>query len=124
MKKGSQKSPVAPDAVPGAERRESPRAHVDIRLRANVMLEGRKASVQGRGNDLSRTGVSVFLPVDLMLGEQIEVELSLPYTSEPLRVRAIVRNRRSFTYGLQFHHLSHAQLATIEKNCTALQLLK
>ncbi len=59
--------------------------------------------------------MSAFLPLYLAIGEQIELELSLSSTSQPLRVRAAARNRRSFAAsptGLQFLNLTRAQYAT------------
>ncbi len=107
-----------------AERRQWPRLHFDIGLRATLREQGKRVAVHGRGNDLSRGGVSAFLPVELVVGQQIELDLALPYSSHPLKLRAVVRNRRSFTYGLEFRQLSAFQRATIERTCAALALVE
>ncbi len=116
------KSAMGEEHIP--ERRQWKRFHIDVRLRASVRSGGAKLPVYGRVSNLSRGGLAAFLPVELVVGEQIELDLTLPYATQPLKVRAIVRNRRSFAYGLEFVDITSAQLAAIIRTCGALELVQ
>ncbi len=45
--------------------------------------------------------MTVFVPVELNPGQPIEIEMSPPLSSEPVRMRAVVRNRDHQAYGLE-----------------------
>jgi hypothetical protein len=60
------------------------------------------ARINGRGTELNEGGMCVFAGVELNLGDQIELEFTAPYASEPLRIWASVRNRYGYYYGLEF----------------------
>ncbi len=107
-----------------AERRQFQRFELDVRLCATLSKSGTRIGIHGRGNDLSQTGLAVFLPVELAVGESIELELVLPYTTQSIVLQAVVRNRRSFTYGLEFVHPTAAQRSLISRACTALKFLE
>ncbi len=110
--------------VDDSEKRSFQRYGLDVRLRATVHKAGARIAVHGRGNNLSEGGLAAFLPVELVIGEALQLELSLPYATQPLRLRAVVRNRRSFTYGLEFSDITRAQRATIARTCGALHLVQ
>jgi hypothetical protein len=58
--------------------------------------------IDGRGNELNEGGMTVNAGVELDLGELVDVEFTPPYTGEPIRARAAVRNRNGYRYGLEF----------------------
>jgi hypothetical protein len=60
------------------------------------------AIADGRGKDLNRGGMAVFAGIELSIDEQVEVEFTPPYAGRPLRVKAFVRNRRGYVYGIEF----------------------
>ena len=51
---------------------------------------------------LSGLRLAIFAGIEVRLGEEIGVEFTPPYSSEPLRVRGIVRNRKGYKYGIEF----------------------
>jgi predicted nucleic acid-binding Zn finger protein len=108
----------------GAEKRQWPRYCIDAPIRANICLQGKLKVIHGRANNLSQAGMAVQLPVELVIGESIEVILVLPYCSETLNIRAVVRNRRSYCYGVEFPSLTAAQRTAIERACHSLALLQ
>ena len=57
-------------------------------------------SVPGRTLDVSETGISAVLPVELLIGEAVRLEIRSRL--EPVTVGAVVRNRNVFRYGFQF----------------------
>ncbi len=112
-----------PASVIGAQDgRKFRRFEFDVRLRATVRKNSGRVAVQGRGNDLSGCGLAAFLPVDLAEGESIELDVTLPYATQPLKLRAVVRNRRGYLYGLEFANTTPAQRAVIARCCGALEL--
>jgi hypothetical protein len=40
--------------------------------------------------------------VELRVGEEVEIEFTLPYSAEPIRVSGAVRNRNGYRYGCEF----------------------
>ena len=58
--------------------------------------------VSARFRDISDDGMAIFAGVELAIDSEIQVEFTPPYNKGPLRVRAVVRNRRKYVYGLEF----------------------
>lgn len=77
--------------------RRSPR----IRLELDVNIYSKKSGlIPGRTLDISESGISVVLPVELPVGEVVKLEIMSRI--EPVTVAAVVRNRNVFRYGLEF----------------------
>ena len=115
----------SPDTTKGdAEKRRWPRYHIDVPLRAVVRCEGAYKSVRGIGSNLSLSGLAALLPVKLVVGERIELEVILPYSSTTLKVQAVIRNRRSYNYGMEFANITASQQAAIERACHSLALVQ
>jgi c-di-GMP-binding flagellar brake protein YcgR len=106
------------------ERRTSSRYSVEARLRARVRCSGEARTVHGQGSDISAGGMAVYLPYELEVGETVELEFTLPYASEPLKVLAVVRSRRSYQYGVEFTNLSAGATAAIKRACASLALVQ
>ena len=58
--------------------------------------------VNARFRDISDDGVAIFAGVELAIDSEVQVEFTPPIGQGPLRVRAVVRNRRGYVYGLEF----------------------
>jgi hypothetical protein len=106
------------------KRRRSARYHIDVRVRAKVISNGVLKIVHGRGSDLSQHGMCVFLPTELGMHTTIEIEVTLPYCSQQVKLEAVVRNRRSFAYGIEFINITATQQNLIEFTCRSLALLQ
>lgn len=78
------------------------RFRLDVPVRLIVQTEDRTRVVEGRGSELNEGGLSVQAGVELAADEIVEVEFTPPYTSEPLRAHAAVKNRAGYRYGLEF----------------------
>jgi hypothetical protein len=57
--------------------------------------------VPGRGTDISRSGMALYVGLLLKPGDPIEVEFQTP---GKIRVASIVRNRAGYCFGLEFVH--------------------
>ena len=58
--------------------------------------------VSARFRDMSDDGVAIFAGVELAIDSEVQLEFTPPFYKGPLRVRAVVRNRREYVYGLEF----------------------
>jgi PilZ domain len=81
---------------------------------------GAGTMIPGIALEISESGISVILPEQLPLGEQVEFTLPLP--GGQLRAAAVVRNKAMFRYGFEFAFLTSAQQQLIKDTCAALPL--
>jgi len=102
-------------------KRQFKRYDVDVRLRATVRADGILRSVYGRGTDLSIGGMSAFLAIDIPERNTIDIDVTLPYASQPLKLKACICNRSGYKYGLKFLDITSAQQMLIERCCSALE---
>lgn len=56
--------------------------------------------MKGRTVDVSESGVSAMLSLELPVGELVELDFTLPFGQ--VKIYAIVRQRSAFRYGFQF----------------------
>ena len=96
---------------------------IDVRLKATSSRGGVRTIVYGRGTDLSEGGMSAYIALELNLGSSIEMEVTLPYAQQPLKVRARVRSRHGLHYGLEFLSLTPPEREVILRTCKALALV-
>ena len=98
------------------EARRHPRFKLDI----NIRVYPRNASVvRGHTVDISESGISAILRVEVPIGEVVRLEFELPLG--PVEVHALVRQRNAFRYGLQFVESSSAQ-EVIGRTCRELAM--
>ena len=83
-------------------KRRSIRYKLDVPLRVIVQKEETTLVRDGRGTELSECGMCVMAGVELGVGEEVEIEFTLPYSGEPIRVSGAVRNRNGYRYGCEF----------------------
>jgi c-di-GMP-binding flagellar brake protein YcgR len=95
----------------------------DVRIRVTMVVDGSMRSVYGRGNDLSTGGMAAFVAAELNKGDMIEVDVTLPYSSQPMKLKAMVCNRAGYKYGLEFLDMLPEQRKLIERTCSALEFI-
>jgi hypothetical protein len=78
------------------------RYKLDVPVRLVVQTEEKVRIVDGRGNELNEGGLAVNAGVELPVNYPVGVEFTSPYSGEPIRTRAVVRNREGYRYGLEF----------------------
>jgi hypothetical protein len=94
---------VPPVDDPSADRRWQ-RYHFDVPIRL-VFENGQHTRVaEGRGTELNEGGLGLYAGIELEIGDQVEVELMVPFYSLSLRLQGVVRNRpgNGYYYGIQF----------------------
>ncbi len=67
-----------------------------------VQRPGTILLVDAHFRDISDDGAAIFAGVELPLDSEIQVEFTPPTHHGPLRVHAIIRNRRKYVYGIEF----------------------
>lgn len=113
-------SGTGPTPDPFARRRRYPRHGLDIRVSVQVFRDGENVSFWGRSSELGMDGVGATLTGELEPGEVVSMELCLPLTTIPMKVRAIVRYRQGLRHGFEFLTLTRDQRATVERVCEML----
>jgi hypothetical protein len=96
------------------------RRHPRFKLAVEICVYPRNASVvRGHTVDISESGLSAMLLVEVPVGEVVRLEFELP--AGPVEVHAMVRQRNAFRYGFQFMEddLAHE---TIRRTCRELSL--
>lgn len=83
------------------------RRHPRYKLETPIRIYPRNAPfVRGDTVDISESGISAMLRVEVPLGEVVRLEFSLPFGD--VEVHALVRQRNAFRYGFQFVEASSA----------------
>ena len=82
------------------------RRHQRFELEAEVTVRTDSGLFPGRTHDISESGMSAILPVELREGEVVELQIRLPSATET--IHAIVRHRNVFRHGFEFVKPLHA----------------
>lgn len=99
-----------------ADARRHPRFKLETELRIYVR---ESPVVRAHTVDISESGISAMLKVEVPLGAVVRLEFDLPLGS--VEVPALVRQKNAFRYGFQFLETSTAQ-ETIGRTCRQLAL--
>jgi len=84
------------------------RRHPRYKLEVDVRVYPRNAAVvRGHTVDISESGISAMLRVEVPVGEVVRLEFALPLGE--VEVHALIRQRSAFRYGFQFVESSSAQ---------------
>lgn len=92
--------------------RRHPRMSVDVSVR---VFRGGSFATLGRGHDISCSGMALYTPIELELNQEIQLSFVLPYSRMQFGLRAFVRNRNGFRYGIEFSSLSAPETAEMER---------
>jgi hypothetical protein len=108
-------TPPAPAYV-----RRYPRFVIDVRLQVRMFQNGDFQTCWGHSTELGQDGIGATLTGELEPGEIVSLDIPLPLSPYPLKLRAIVRYRQGLRYGFEFLTLSEAQRETIRRVCEML----
>ncbi len=93
---------VAHSPGPFEVQRRWKRYQIRVPVRLIVHRGDVTTRMNARGTELNEGGMCVFAGLELNVGDQVEVEFTAPYVSDPLRVWGAVRNRYGYYYGIEF----------------------
>ena len=117
---GSAAPSAAPASAPAGKftfTRRYPRFAIDIRLQVKMFQDGEFRTCWGRSTEMGQDGIGATLTGSLENGEIVTLEIPLPLTPYPIKVRAIVRYCQGLRYGFEFLTLNTAQRDTIRRVC-------
>lgn len=114
---GGTTSPAKSPAGKVGFTRRFPRFAIDVRLQVKMFQEGEFRTCWGRSTELGQDGIGATLTGSLESGEIVTLEIPLPLTPYPIKVRAIVRYRQGLRYGFEFLTLNEAQRDTVRRVC-------
>lgn len=77
--------------------RRCPRFKLQVDIRVYSRTVG---LLTGHTDDISESGISAILKLEVPVGELVQLEFALP--AGPVAIRALVRHRTAFRYGFQF----------------------
>ena len=97
--------------------RRFPRFLIDVRLQVKMFQAGEFRSCWGRSTEMGQDGIGATLTGNLEPGEIVTLEIPLPLSPYPIKVRAIVRYCQGLRYGFEFLTLNDGQRDTIQRVC-------
>lgn len=89
-------------------RRRHTRYRSDFRVGLSY-LGNQYQKIEGHCRDLSEAGIGILLAAEMNSGEVASLSFSLPGSTVPWEVRAVVRYRRGYQYGFEFLSLTSDQ---------------
>jgi hypothetical protein len=93
----AQNQPAAGSVRGRVDARRQPRFKIEV----DISIHSRTCGVlQGQTVDISESGISAMLRIEVPLGEVVELNFKLPFGS--VMLYAMVRQRNAFRYGFQF----------------------
>ncbi len=104
----------------GARARRYPRFAIDARMQVRMFQSGEFQNCWGRSTELGEDGIGATLTGELQAGEIVSLEIRLPLSPYPLKVRAIVRYRDGLRYGFEFLTLTGTQREMLRRVCEVL----
>jgi len=97
--------------------RRFPRFVIDVRLQVKMFQSGEFRQCWGRSTEMGQDGIGATLTGTLETGEIVTLEIPLPLSPYPIKVRAIVRYCQGLRYGFEFLTLNDNQRDTIKRVC-------
>jgi len=110
----AQNQPAAGTSRRGIDARGQSRYKIEANIRINSKTCG---ILSGYTVDISESGISAMLRIEVPLGEVVELDFTLPLG--PVKIYAMVRQRSAFRYGFQFIELNAAH-EVIQATCRQL----
>lgn len=102
--------------------RRFPRYQLDVRVSVRVFRPDAPCELWGRSIELGQDGIGITLTGQLEPGEVATLELTLPGSGTPLKLRALVRYRDGLRHGFEFLARDGVQHELILKACELLAL--
>ena len=100
--------------------RRSRRFRVNFPIKLFALMQQRRCVLQGRSHDLSESGMAIYIPAELQVGQIVQVEFVLPESAQRLGVTALVRDCSGFRCGVEFVKLTATEEAALTGCCDRL----
>ena len=103
--------------------RRWPRYKVELRLKVFLARSEGRGFTFAQGSDVSEGGMAAYIPAEIEVGEIVGIEATLPYSKQEIAIRAQVRNKNGFRYGLEYVLISDDHREALSKSLKALALM-
>ena len=97
------------------------RYRTEIPIIVKVLTKDEYVRVHGRCFEIAEAGLGAVITSELVSGEIVTLEFSIPDVAEAFTVRSVVRHRMGFLHGFEFVGLLPAQREVIQGFCHKLQ---
>jgi hypothetical protein len=102
------------------ESRRYPRFSIDLRMKVRGFRNGEFLTCWGRSTEIGEDGIGATITGDLEAGEIVSLEIPLPLSTYPLRIRAVIRYRYGQRYGFEFLIINDPQREALHRVCEML----
>jgi len=103
--------------------RRHERYEIETELRA-ATLGVERCEMHGRSLNINEGGIAGVFVTGWEVGTSVHLQFSVPVTTNPIRVRGVVRNCTGYRYGFEFADLTAEQREAIGRTCRTLGLLQ
>ena len=111
----SQVPSTPPINGPSPIQRRWVRVPINVRVRLRYEREGKQQQCHCRSFDISEGGIGLMSPYEIELGQVVDLEFSLPESTAPLKLRAVIRSQVGFRLGCEFILLTDKQKTEIAR---------
>lgn len=104
--------------------RRFPRYPIDVAVKVvRENQQGSSTCCYGRGTEIGEGGMAMYIAHEFNIGDAVFVQLTLPYTSQPIQSDAFIRNRHNYCYGIEFTGLDKRDRDFLKLMCRGLSLV-
>ncbi|MGA6984160.1 MAG: PilZ domain-containing protein [Candidatus Sulfotelmatobacter sp.] len=111
---------LAPASPTKKQLRRYPRFSIDLRIKVRAFRNAEFITCWGRSTELGEDGIGATLTGDLEAGEIVSLEIPLPLSTYPLKIRAVIRYRHGQRYGFEFLIINDPQRQALKRVCEML----
>jgi len=97
------------------------RYRTELPLIVKVLGQDGYTRVHGRCFEIAEAGLGAVITSELVPGEMVTLEFSIPDITDVFSMRAVVRHRMGFLHGFEFIGLLEAQREQIKGFCRTLE---
>ena len=109
----------------GASLRRWPRYSIDVEVKVVALSEdGSTNFFYGRGGEVGEGGMAIFVAREFAKGDVVRIIAKFPYADRALECHAIIRNRSSYCYGMEFLGLGSTEREYVSRTCHFLSMVQ
>jgi hypothetical protein len=97
------------------------RYRTELPVIVKVLGEGGYTRIHGRCFEIAEAGLGAVITSELVAGEMVTLEFSIPDIPQPFVMRAVVRHRMGFLHGFEFIGALSEQGQLLQKYCQTLE---
>src|SRR5579859_307576 len=96
---------------------------VRVAVRVFALAAQGRVILEGLSNDLCQKGMTLYVPAQLEIGQEVQIDFRLPTSHEQINLTAAVRDCDGFRCGVEFLNLIKPQEISLAKCCDELAVM-